>query len=588
MRVGKVIGVFPNPIAQITTTMQMLGDGKMGESKHNFARRGFLKLGVGSGIALAAGNVMAETTDYGVEIVTAKSASPATDNRGREAFRIKQQAAYSHLQTTRGLPPQKTNGDEDRYKSERYYASFTKTLPSNGYGEVDAAAFRKLVRALDRGRSRDFDNIPLDPSAGRKLANPQGALKFEISGLDSHSTRIAPSHRFRSRQVAGEMAEVYWQALTRDVPFIDYDIDGAVAAAVSDLNKFTKRPGGRRITSATLFRGETPGDRRGPFISQFLLRDFAFGPADQVQRYQVPLAGVDFMTDQHNWLNIQRGGVPAESMSFDGNKRYIYNNRALGEYVHRDVSFQAYLNAALILLSLGGDAIDRGNPYLAKISNQGAFTSLGAPFVLDMVTKAANLSLTGAWYQKWRAHRFLRPEAYGGRIQFHMTGARHYEIPSELLDSEALAETYRRNGTYFLPQAFTEGSPTHPSYPAGHATVAGACVTVLKAFFNEKYVMHNSVQADHTGSTLLPYHGQTLTVGGELNKLANNISLGRDAAGVHYRQDGVQGLVSGEQQAIALLKDQSRTLNESGYDGFNLVKFDGQKIRIKNGRVRRA
>jgi hypothetical protein len=35
-----------------------------------------------------------------------------------------------------------------------------------------------------------------------------------------------------------------------------------------------------------------------------------------------------------------------------------------------------------------------------------------------------------------------------------------------------------------LPMAFQEGSPMHPSYGAGHATVAGACVTILKAFFD--------------------------------------------------------------------------------------------------------
>jgi hypothetical protein len=33
----------------------------------------------------------------------------------------------------------------------------------------------------------------------------------------------------------------------------------------------------------------------------------------------------------------------------------------------------------------------------------------------------------------------------------------------------------------FLSQTFTEGSPTHPSYGAGHATVASAFATILKA-----------------------------------------------------------------------------------------------------------
>ena len=39
-------------------------------------------------------------------------------------------------------------------------------------------------------------------------------------------------------------------------------------------------------------------------------------------------------------------------------------------------------------------------------------------------------------------------------------------------------------GNWLLPMAFPEGSPMHPSYGAGHATVAGACTTILKAWFD--------------------------------------------------------------------------------------------------------
>jgi hypothetical protein len=51
----------------------------------------------------------------------------------------------------------------------------------------------------------------------------------------------------------------------------------------------------------------------------------------------------------------------------------------------------------------------------------------------------------------------------------------------------------------FLSQTFTEGSPTHPSYGAGHATVAGPCVTILKAFFNEDAKIVNPVVPNDTG-----------------------------------------------------------------------------------------
>jgi hypothetical protein len=35
-------------------------------------------------------------------------------------------------------------------------------------------------------------------------------------------------------------------------------------------------------------------------------------------------------------------------------------------------------------------------------------------------------------------------------------------------------------------------------------------------------------------------------VGGELNKLAFNMAFGRDTAGVHFRKDELEGIVSGE------------------------------------------
>ncbi|MEM7253409.1 MAG: vanadium-dependent haloperoxidase [Pseudomonadota bacterium] len=551
------------------------------------SRRDFLKTG-SSAAVLGGLSVMS------VPAVQAGARKPIghqsyqSRERAQAAARLKTICARQHLQETRALRKQRVNRDEQRYESERYYANFTKTLPCNAYGEVDPRAYRKLVKALRTGNPRHFDAIPLDPVSDRRLANPQGAFKYELMGLDSHATRMRHSWTFRSAELAGEACEVYWQALTRDVPFSEYASNPDIADAVADLNAMSSPPGataGGNITPATLFRGETPGDRVGPYISQFLWQDFAFGSLDVVQKYQTPEAGIDFMRDVSNWLHIQRGGAPLETLAFAPEKRYINDNRALGEYVHRDVSFQAYLNAAMILLSYGSDAIDIGNPYVDHIDNQGGFTSLGAPFVLDMVTKAANLSLTGAWFQKWRVHRLLRPEAYAGRVHFTLTGERDYELHPDILNAAAIDRVANQSGTYLLPLAFTEGSPTHPSYPAGHATIAGACVTVLKAFFNEGFVIPTPVESNASGDALLPYTGGDLTVGGELNKLANNIAIGRDAAGVHYRQDGIQGLEVGEQQAVALLQDQSRTCNERGFDGFELTRFNGERILIKDGEV---
>ena len=72
---------------------------------------------------------------------------------------------------------------------------------------------------------------------------------------------------------------------------------------------------------------------------------------------------------------------------------------------------------------------------------------------------------------------------FGGRVQF--TGALNkYGLHGDVLNSDALGRIRLINGTALLPQAYAEGCPIHPAYPSGHATIAGACVTVLKAFFD--------------------------------------------------------------------------------------------------------
>ena len=69
---------------------------------------------------------------------------------------------------------------------------------------------------------------------------------------------------------------------------------------------------------------------------------------------------------------------------------------------------------------------------------------------------------------------------------------------------------------------------------------------MLKAFFQPAFVLPNPLEASADGLALRPYRGPDLTVGGELNKLASNIALGRDAAGAHWRSDASEGIKLGE------------------------------------------
>ena len=139
-------------------------------------------------------------------------------------------------------------------------------------------------------------------------------------------------------------------------------------------------------------------------------------------------------------------------------------------------------------------------------------------------------------------------------------------------------------GSYLLPQAFPEGSPTHPSYGAGHATVAGACVTILKAWFDEDDLIKNPKKPTDDGSMLVDAGGPQLTVGGELNKeVAANIAIGRNWAGVHYRSDYTESILLGEKVAIGILQEQALIYNEKFV--CTLTKFDGKKIKLEGAKI---
>jgi hypothetical protein len=199
------------------------------------------------------------------------------------------------------------------------------------------------------------------------------------------------------------------------------------------------------------------------------------------------------------------------------------------------------------------------------------------------MTEVCGYALRAQWFQKWWVHRALRPEAYGGLVHNTKTAAARYPLHADVLNSHVLAEVFGRTGTYLLPVAFPEGSPTHPSYGSGHATVAGACVTILKAFFNtDNVAFPNPVVPTTDGLSLQPYTGADvgqITLAGELNKLASNIAQARNIAGVHWRSDATQAMLLGEAMAISVLRDQRRCYNES-FTGFTFTKLDGTRITI--------
>lgn len=553
------------------------------------SRRSFLGGVAGMAAGTLAGGVgLIAATAPAPEAGAIEIAPTSPNQRRAAAHQLRVQASVAELQ--KGAIAHPTNGDEELYPN--FIANFTKTLPHDGLGEVDVPSYLQLLDALESGDLAAFDAIP--QGVGGALLNPLGGLAFTLDGADAPAIGVAPPPAFASAEMAAMGAELYWMALLRDVPFAEYDTHPLVAAAAADLSTFSGYTGprqGGQVTPQTLFRLGYPGELDGPIVSQFLLRAFAYDNIPIDPRMRVDAAGADFVTEYDEWLAVQRGGGPVGGVPTDPVLRYPRNVRDLGRVAGSDRIYSQYFRAAIIAGGFGNAANDDANPYKAR-PRQGGFATFGLAHLLDLVGHA-HKSERHTWYQKWNVHRYQRPEAFGGRVHNHVTGAASYPLHADLLNSPVLPLVFEHNrqvnlarlgldqGTYLLPVMFVRGGPSHPSFPAGHAVSAGACVTVLKAWFREDFEWPSPVKPSADGLSLEPYvvgvDGPPLTLGGELNKLAHNLSIGRDMSGVHWRADDVEGNAQGEEAALRLMREEKLAMPEypAYFDGFSLTRFDG-------------
>jgi len=530
--------------------------------------------------------VGAATIAVGVIGVSQTQAATASNQRANACAKLRRDTANAGLQTTPQNLQHPDNDDEELYPNR--IGNYSKGLPHNNDGTVVASAYNALLTAIDSGRPADFDAIPLGGTVG--LTNPQSGLAFDLEGPDGHALVQPPAPAFASRAQAAEISENYWMALLRDVPYTQYAANPIANAAAADLTlygaDFNGPKTGGAVTTATLFRGLTPGDKPGPYLSQFFYQDCNFGANKLEQKITTTVPGVNYMTDFNTWLAVQRG-IAQGPNTFDPVTRYMRNGRDLGQWVHIDVLFQAYFQAFLVLAGAGAP-VDDGNPYNGN-PNQIGFGTFGGPHIATLLCEVSTRALKAVWYQKWFVHRRLRPEVMAERVDRTLYAGAGYPVHPEILnsfnDSNRL-KGFMPAGNALLPMAFPEGSPTHPAYGAGHATVAGACVTILKAWFKESTRLVDigltPVQPTDDGLNLVPYLGSDagdLTVGGELNKIASNVALGRNTAGVHWRSDATESHKLGEAIAIGILKEQRACYNEV-FNGFSLTKFDGTTITV--------
>lgn len=551
------------------------------------------------------------------------------EERRLEAYRVKNRANLAAQ--ARKRPEHKTNQEEDNDCLERL-TNFRKGLPHSSDGEVSDADYDAFREACESQKIDSFQSLKIGTSTAkfRKWESPTAGAFYDLEGPDAQAVTMPPAPKLGSNELAMEMAEVYLMALLRDVPFTDYESNQVAKNAARTLDDMPRKGitnngrGTLKFTTKNLFRGEGYGVTDGPMMSQFILvgtpditvpkvpgKGINSGPNGFIeygaqvidQRVRTAIAGIDYMQDLDSWLQVQRGeDIPNVDPSAyvklgsRGDRRFITTGRDISTYVHFDALYQAYLNACLIMLA-SQTSPQPGLPHQAKdIKRTKGFAQFGGPHILTLVTEVATRALKAVRYQKFTQHRRGRPEQLAGLIsqykKFENATHNPFDEIKPLVDNldkvmfgnkpllQAVYEFNEKKG-YFLPMAFPEGSPMHPSYGAGHATVAGACVTALKAFFVTSDKINDVYTPNRNGEKLTKCRSPKLDVLGELNKLAANISIGRNMAGVHYYSDYTESVKMGEQITLELLEEQAYTYPEKVVMEIPMF-FSNKVARVRN------
>lgn len=577
--------------------------------------------------------------------------TPQPDRETRKSIKVKLRTEvaaplYGDVATV-------ANGDEALH-APVYPLQFTKGLEHDDFGFVDPDDYAKWVeqvnvsdttytsggfKALKTGAAK----IKAPGVVFRGWESPRSGHAYDLEGPDTSEVGMAAAPRLGSAELVAEVAEVYAMALLRDCTFREIE-DGSskknpagnspkdVIHALSKIKGFEFRghagETGIAISKETVFRGSTLGSYTGPYMSQFMLQgakavgEVGYGP----QKISLDVVKFpehrDYLVHWQHWLDVQNGADVGASQHVDQKQATtpITTPRDLASFVRIDALYQAYHLAALTMLDKGVDA-SSGFPSGGRGDNRASFATFGGPHLLALFAEVSSRALKAVRRQKYNFHRRGRPERVGAMLNLVENGEGHRLGTAEpglvsmcdalgasgLLDMVEAHNKAQKPAAFaawtnpgwmkkrnlLLPMAFVEGSPMHPAYGAGHATVAGACVTVLKAFFETatgtepgkgleplSKIWEDKDLVDAGGASFdfakkYP-DARPLTINGELDKLAANVSIGRNMAGVHFYSDYFDSLRMGERIAMGILYEQLATYGEPVTMRFE--SFDGDRV----------
>ena len=489
------------------------------------------------------------------------------------------------------------------------------------YGKLlvhDPYTLMPLVPQVDRLieflRTQDYDVLPVHPKSKRKHQSPLFGYGVTPIGYNPYCTTITEQDYVRADSVQGfqEMIEIYAMVLLRNVPFDEYTNENETVKFAVDVLQHAAYFGKPtypldkhgKVVPKRLFRWSAPNTFDGPYISQFMLYDCWMGASYLKQCYLHEADDLTATTTK-GFLKMIQGQTSMRIVPDGRPPSYLRSGRGIGSMVHNDPIFSYYFNTLVLALVLGIpiEGFDQSDKHVTK------FGDTGPPDMLLIIVTVAKGAMLTAWYTKWLRCMKIRPEMYAARIAKALdekfterNKVPFFEEIYRMSRDPKLKELFEKisegNAEHapFLKGIYNEGSPTHPSFPAGHAVLAGSCITVIKAMLRTNDERNRPIRWDRPVrlaskdgfSTRLIERSEDptirhMTINGELNKMAMNFAFGRNFAGVHYRNDTEYGLKLGEEYAMHVLGNLSKNFYprvKRPDITFTLEKFDGSVVQI--------
>src|SRR5215831_19452160 len=176
-------------------------------SPENRSRRSFLgKAGGIATAAVAAGYVPLEPLLGGKQSSAEASVIPySADCREDKSYKYRVSRAKAEKIDV-GVQPD--NGDAERFTD--LSGSYSKALLHDGLAVPNLTSYHSFRKALQNEEFEDFENIIMGSPGGgpnSKENGPQGALAFDLQGLDAFATVIPPAPSVASAETAAEEVE---------------------------------------------------------------------------------------------------------------------------------------------------------------------------------------------------------------------------------------------------------------------------------------------------------------------------------------------------------------------------------------------